>query len=177
MLADWRAELVSDRGVFSSGAVDPGTLELLRAGGRAPEDGSDLVDVGCGYGPIALTLAHRFPACTLWAVDINKRAVELTGANAQRLGLPNVRAVAPEAVPPEVRFAQIWSNPPIRVGKAALHDLLTTWLARLASGGEARLVVQRHLGSDSLAAWLRGEGYTVDRVGSKKGYRLLRVTR
>ena len=181
-LPDLRAELGVDRGVFSAGGIDPGTMELLRAGAPggpaagAPPEG-DLLDLGCGYGAIAVALATRHPAATVWAVDVNERAVELTAANAAALGLEKVRAVAPDAVPADVRFAAIWSNPPIRVGKAALHDMLAQWLPRLAEGGTAWLVVQRNLGSDSLADWLRSEGYDVARVGSRKGYRLLRVAR
>jgi 16S rRNA (guanine1207-N2)-methyltransferase len=175
VLPDWKAELNTDRGVFSAAAVDAGTLELLKAALPAPPERSELLDLGCGYGPIALTLAHRHPGCTVWAVDINERAVHLTATNADALGLRNVRAVQPDSVPHGVRFAQVWSNPPIRIGKAALHELLSTWLSRLAPGGEASLVVQKHLGSDSLAEWLHQAGYAVERVGSKKGYRLLRV--
>jgi 16S rRNA G1207 methylase RsmC len=161
--------------VFAAGAVDAGTIELLKAPAPAPPAGSDLLDLGCGYGPIALTLAHRHRDCTVWALDVNERALELTRTNAGNLGLANVRAAPAVQIPEDLKFAQIWSNPPIRIGKAALHELLSTWLPRLAAGGEARLVVQKHLGSDSLSDWLRSEGYTVDRVGSKKGYRLLRV--
>jgi 16S rRNA (guanine1207-N2)-methyltransferase len=74
-----------------------------------------------------------------------------------------------------VRFTAIFSNPPIRVGKAALHELLSTWLHRLTPEGRAWLVVHKHLGSDSLAAWLAGEGFAVRRLGSRMGYRLLEV--
>jgi len=174
VLPDWTAHLATDRGVFSASGIDAGTIELLKAAGPPPPAGSHLLDLGCGYGPIALTLAHRHPECTVCAVDVNERALELTRTNAAALGIANLVTGDP---PDDVRFAQIWSNPPIRIGKAALHDLLATWLARLAPGGEARLVVQKHLGSDSLAEWLRSTGYLVERTGSRKGYRLLRVTR
>jgi 16S rRNA (guanine1207-N2)-methyltransferase len=156
--------------------VDAGTLELLRAVPPPPPDG-DLLDLGCGYGPIACTLAHRAPGAVVWAVDVNQRAVSLAAANAAALGLGSVRAVGPDLVPPEVRFAGVWSNPPIRVGKAALHALLLGWLPRLEPGGWAWLVVHRHLGADSLAAWLAGEGWEVTRTASKRGYRILRVGR
>ncbi len=76
---------------------------------------------------------------------------------------------------PTVQFATIWSNPPIRIGKPALHDLLHTWLARLDADGSASLVVQKHLGADSLQRWLIELGYRCDRVGSKAGFRLLTV--
>ena len=110
--------------------IDPGTLELLRASPAPPARGH-LLDLGCGYGPIACTLAHRAPEAVVWAVDVNDRALDLTARNAAALGLPAVRAVRPDGVPASVRFAGVWSNPPIRIGKAALHELLGTWLARL----------------------------------------------
>jgi 16S rRNA (guanine1207-N2)-methyltransferase len=140
-----------------------------------PPAAGDLLDLGCGYGPISVTLAHRAPDAVVWALDINDRALDLTARNAAALGLPGVRPVRPEGIPGEVRFAGIWSNPPIRIGKAALHELLATWLPRLEPGGRAWLVVHRHLGSDSLAAWLGTEGWAVSRVASKRGYRILEV--
>jgi 16S rRNA (guanine1207-N2)-methyltransferase len=167
-------KLRSDRGVFASGRIDQGTLILLR---QAPEPvgAADLLDLGCGYGPIAVTLAKRCPAATVWAVDVNERAVALTSFNAEALGLANLKAGLPSEVPDEVAFDEIWSNPPIRVGKAALHELLATWLPRLKPAGRAWLVVQRNLGADSLAGWLAAEGYEVRREASKQGYRVLQV--
>ena len=159
-LPDFRARLAVDRGVFSGGGVDPGTVELLRASPPPPARGH-LLDLGCGYGPIACTLAYRAPDTVVWAVDINERALDLTARNAATLDLPSVRAVRPDDVPAGVRFAGLWSNPPIRIGKVALHGLLGTWLPRLEADGRAWMVVHRHLGGDSLAAWLRGEGWTV----------------
>ena len=173
-LADGPLRFDTDRGVFSHGRLDSGTEVLLGAAGPLPESG-DLLDLGCGAGPLALTMARRRPGSTVWAVDINERAVERCAANAARLGLSNVRAVVPDGVPDEVRFAAIWSNPPIRIGKPALHELLTRWLGRLAPEGVAHLVVHKHLGSDSLARWLESEGWTVRRVASRGGYRLLDV--
>jgi 16S rRNA (guanine1207-N2)-methyltransferase len=165
---------VTDRGVFSGQRVDPGTVELLRAAPPLPAAG-DLLDLGCGYGPIAVTMAQRSPAATVWAVDVNQRAVALTAENAARLGLANIRAVLPEGVGADIRFAAIWSNPPIKVGKEPLHRLLLDWLGRLTPDGEAHLVVHKHLGGDSLAEWLTSEGHATTRIGSRKGYRLLAV--
>ena len=173
-LPDLSLVLRADRGVFSATRVDPGTKVLLGVAPPPPPAG-DLLDLGCGYGPIALTLATRAPGATVWAVDVNDRAVALTEANAAAAGLANVRAVRPEEVPAEVRFAAIWSNPPVRVGKAAMHELLTTWLARLAPGAAATLVVQKHLGADSLHRWLQGEGWAVERLASRMAYRVLDV--
>jgi 16S rRNA (guanine1207-N2)-methyltransferase len=173
-LPDFEGTFVVDRGVFSAGGVDAGTLELLRAAAESPATGN-LLDLGCGYGPIACTLAHRSPLATVWAVDVNERAVALTAENAARLGLARVKALTPDDLPADVVFEGIWSNPPIRIGKPALQELLSRWLGRLVPGGSAWLVVHRHLGGDSLAAWLTGQGFDVDRIASKKGYRILRA--
>lgn len=175
-LPDLHAELITDRAVFSPGAIDTGT-KLLLVEGATPPDSGHLLDVGCGYGPIALTLARRAPAATVWAVDVNERARDLCRENAARLGLPNVEVRAPDDVPAQIAFDGIWSNPPIRIGKAALHELLTTWLDRLADGASAELVVQRHLGADSLARWLGEQGWEVERRRSRAGFRLLDVRR
>ena len=164
-------------GVFSPGRVDLGTQVLLRAVPPPPADG-DLADLGCGWGPLALTMALRSPAARVWAIDVNERALDLVRRTAADAGLAGVRAVTPEEVPGDVTFAAVWSNPPIRVGKGELHALLARWLPRLAPGGAAHLVVQRNLGADSLHRWLATElGMPTERVGSAKGYRVLRVTR
>lgn len=181
-LPEGEVELVTDRGVFSGSRVDPGTLALLKTlPTRSPAyeslAGKDVLDLGCGYGPLALTVARRNPEAKVWALDVNARALSLTSHNASRLGLDNVRPVVAEDVPKEVSFHQIVSNPPVRVGKEVLHDLLRTWLSRLADDGEAWLVVQRYLGADSLAAWLADGAWHVERIASKKGYRVLRVAR
>ena len=167
-------ELQADRGVFGSRGVDLGTLVLLKEAPPPPRDG-DVLDLGSGYGPIAIALARQAPKARIWAVDVNERALELTRANAVTAAVPNVTAHSPADLPQELRFEAIYSNPPVRIGKAALHELLLTWLRRLRPDGRAYLVVQRNLGADSLAAWLATEGYEVKRLKSKKGYRVLEV--
>jgi 16S rRNA G1207 methylase RsmC len=167
-------ELQADRGVFASRGIDLGTRVLLREAPAPPSQG-DILDLGSGYGPIAIALARQAPGARVWAVDVNQRAVELTKANAASAAVANVTACSPDEVPAEVRFAAIYSNPPVRVGKAALHQLLVRWLSRLAAGGRAYLVVQRNLGADSLASWLSAQGYEVQRLKSKKGFRILQV--
>jgi len=166
--------LQTDRGVFGYRGVDLGTAILLREAPRPPDSGA-LLDLGCGYGPIAVALGLWAPSATVWAVDVNERAVELTRANAEAAGASNVRACAPGEVPADVRLARIYSNPPVRVGKAPLHALLLEWLPRLAPDGACYLVVQRNLGSDSLARWLGEQGFEVARLKAKKGYRVLEV--
>lgn len=171
---DVELALQADSGVFGARGVDLGTLVLLREAPPPPPSG-EILDLGCGYGPIAITVARRAPEAHVWAVDVNERAVELARTNAETAGVRNVTAVKPEDVPAGVRFDAIYSNPPVRVGKGPLHALLLEWLPRLRAGGAAYLVVQRNLGADSLAAWLAGQGFPVERLKSKKGYRILEV--
>ena len=173
-LPDLSFTLTTDRGVFSPARIDTGTKHLL-LDGPAPAASGTLVDLGCGYGAIACTLAARSPAASILAVDVNERALELCRANAERLGLTNLRSVGPAAVPADLMVDELWSNPPIRIGKAALHELLGTWLRRLVPAGRALLVVQKHLGADSLHRWMQDQGYRVDRLHSRAGYRLLEV--
>jgi 16S rRNA (guanine1207-N2)-methyltransferase len=167
-------ELETDSGVFSPSRLDPGTRLLLDAAPQPPAAGN-LLDLGCGYGPLALVLAARSPAARVWGIDVNRRALELCARNAERAGLPNVRCTVPDdpAVPDVFRL--IWSNPPIRIGKPGLHALLTTWLARLEPAGSAYRVVQRNLGSDSLQRWLEGSGWPAERIAARSGYRVLKV--
>jgi len=168
--------LATDRGVFAADRLDTGTRLLLDHGPPVPARG-ELLDVGCGYGPIAVALALRAPGARVWAVDVNERAVALCAENAAALGLGRLQACTPDQVPDGLRFAGIWSNPPIRIGATALHELLLSWLARLDDTGTAALVVQKHLGADSLAAWLTEHGLRVERLRAKQGYRILGVER
>lgn len=174
-LPDRSMVLTTDRGVFARDHVDPGTKYLLLEAPVPHADGT-FVDLGCGYGPIACTLGARSPAATVLGVDVNQRALELCRLNAAALGLTNVQTVPATEVPNDLRVDLIWSNPPIRIGKAAVHELLGTWMARLAPGGQAILVVQKHLGADSLQRWLVDRGWPTERIGSRTGYRLLQVS-
>ncbi|MEU8246590.1 methyltransferase [Nonomuraea sp. NPDC048916] len=176
VLPDLHLRLETDRGVFSPERIDLGTRILLETVPPPPREG-DLLDLGCGYGPIALTMASRAPEATVWAVDVNRRSVELTERNARAAGLDKVRSVHVDDVPDDVTFNAIWSNPAIRIGKPALHEMLTRWLTRLAPGGVAYLVVQKHLGSDSLQRWLGEQGWQASREASRAAYRILRVER
>ena len=176
-LPDLSLTLTADRGVFSADRLDAGTKLLLM---EAPplQATSTILDLGCGWGPIACVAARRAPAAEVWAVDVNRRARALTAANAASIGAAGrVHVVAPDDVPPDLRFDRILSNPPIRIGKAALHGLLERWLPRLSASGTAHLVVQKHLGSDSLAQWLEREGFPTVRLASRAGYRILEVRR
>jgi len=167
--------LETARGVFAHGRLDTGTAVLVREAGP-PRHGDTFLDLGCGYGVLACALAVERPEARVWAVDVNERALAMTRANAERLGVAaRLYAARPSEVPREVRFDGIWSNPPIRVGKSALHEILLHWLPRLREGGEAMLVVSRHLGADSLQGWLADQGFDCHRAASAKGFRVLRI--
>jgi 16S rRNA (guanine1207-N2)-methyltransferase len=168
--------LTSGSGVFAQGRVDVGTAVLFRetsapAGGR-------VLDLGCGYGVIGLAIAAAVPGATVTGVDVNERAVLLANENAAALGLADrYTATTPPGVPAHATYDELWSNPPIRIGKAALHELLLTWLPRLVPGGRAVMVVGKNLGADSLQRWLGEQGYPTKRTASAKGFRVLETRR
>ena len=178
-LAGHAYELTTANGIFSPERIDVGTNVLL-ANVPTPPPGGNFLDLGCGWGPIALTLALESPHATVWAVDVNERALDLVRRNSDALGLTNVNAVTPDDVPDDTSFVTMWSNPPIRVGKNELHGLLERWIPRLEPASDAWLVVQRNLGSDSLHRWMQAtfpEEYTFVRTATSKGYRVIRARR
>lgn len=178
-----RGDLIvtTESGVFSRHGLDKGTAVLLETMRRhpmtTPPAGSNLCDVGCGSGAIALTLAAQFPTCVVYAVDVNERARRLCAENAKQNNISNIVVASPEEIDPALQFATVWSNPPIRIGKHELHELLTVWLSRLLPDGHADIVVNKNLGADSLAQWITSQGYNVTRLASSKGFRVLDITR
>jgi len=174
----WGQELslTSGSGVFAQGRVDIGTAVLFRE--TSPPAAGRVLDLGCGYGVIGLAIASVVPGSTVTGVDVNERAVLLANENAVSLGVADrYTALTPDAVPAEATYDELWSNPPIRIGKAALHELLLTWLPRLAPGGRAVMVVGKNLGADSLQRWLGESGYPTERIASAKGFRVLETRR
>ncbi len=176
LLPDLHLTLATDSGVFSPGRLDPGTRLLLETAPPPPAEG-DLLDLGCGYGPLALVLAKRAPAARIWAVDVNARALSLCEGNVAAAAMPNARCLRADDPGLPASYQLIWSNPPIRIGKRALHAMLTAWLSRLAPGAVAYLVIQRNLGSDSLQRWLEDSGWVANRFAARSGYRVLEVRR
>ena len=177
-------------GVFSASRLDLGTSVLLKHAPELPKSGKFL-DIGCGWGPISLAFGLESPEAEVFAIDVNERALELTELNAKNAGLKHIHTSLVDDALKEnnskenntlefSNFDIIWSNPPIRVGKEILHDILLTWIPRLKVGGKAYLVVQKNLGSDSLITWLAenlGESYSVEKYASSKGYRVIEVKR
>ena len=170
-------EALSISGTFSTTKLDPGTKVLLSLHEHFPTSG-DVLDIGCGWGPIALSIALSSPETQVFAVDINERAVTQTRENSKRLGLENITAVMPTELELDQKFDAIWSNPPIRIGKSALHELMHTYLPKLRPGGSAYLVVQKQLGAESFQKWLTSEfdDCQVTKLENSKGYRVIRVT-
>lgn len=188
-------KVVTDSGVFSPRQVDKGTAVLLH---KLPTDdvaqiagvtlgpavqvfpGDLILDLGCGWGPISLALSSNYPEAQLLAIDVNERARELCGKNLERNGAKNFSVHSPEDAltglrDSDAKLKLIWSNPPIRIGKNELHQMLLDWLELLADDGVGYFVVQRNLGADSLQKWLTSEGYRVGKLGSAKGFRVLEV--
>ena len=169
--------LLTANGVFASDWLDRGTAVLFRES-PIPTGQPRILDLGCGYGPIALAIAQACPGALVDAVDVNERALELCRDNARALGVADrVQVLRPEEADPNTRYDEIWSNPPIRIGKEPLHALLLHWLDRLRPDGMARLVVGKNLGADPLQRWLGEQSYAVQRVASAKGFRVLVVRR
>ncbi|MDF2507054.1 MAG: rRNA methyltransferase [Microbacterium sp.] len=176
-LAGRELEVTTAGGVFSPDRLDAGTAVLLANMPPVPP-GGNLLDLGSGWGPVSISMALAAPHATIWAVDVNERALDLVRRNAASLGLTNINASLPDDVPEHVSFRTIRSNPPIRVGKNELHGLLERWIPRLDERSDAWLVVQRNLGADSLQRWIGSTfhpGYSVFRTATGKGYRILKV--
>ena len=171
-----RLHLVSGSGVYSRGRLDVGTAVLFRE--TTPPAPGRILDLGCGYGVIGLAIARCVPGADVTGIDVNERALLLANENAAALRLGDrFRALLPDEAPEDAAYDEIWSNPPIRVGKAALHELLLRWLPRLTPAGRAVMVVGKFLGGDSLQRWLGDQGYPTTRIGSSKGFRVLESRR
>ena len=178
-LAGRQFSVETSGGIFSPDHIDAGTEALLRTVPEPPTTGN-LLDIGCGWGPIALTLALESPEARVYGVDVNERALELTRRNAARCGVENLTVSTPDALDAGMSFDAIWSNPPIRVGKSELHGIMQAWIPRLATGGSAWLVIAKHLGADSFEKWLASEfsaTHVVTRAANHKGFRVVQVSR
>ena len=173
-----KRKVFTSSAIFSPEHIDQGTQVLLKHLENYKPQGT-VLDIGCGWGPIALGIALTNPECQVIAIDVNHKSLQLTKLNAEKLGVKNIQVMLPDEVPNDLTFDEIWSNPPIRVGKVALHEILSRWLPKLKANGFAKLVVQKNLGSDSLQKWLTTElpDLATQRIDSVKGFRVLKVSK
>ncbi len=173
-------EFKTDRGVFSRGSLDKATEVLLK---EFDENYSgnpmSIVDVGCGYGPIVTFVAKKFEDAKVLAVDTNERARTLCAHNyGHNIGDGRLKVISPSQIDSSLKHDLIISNPPIRIGKTALYELLSFWSITLSEHGEMWLVMAKHLGADSCAKFLKEDcNLKITRVASKKGFRILKCTR
>jgi 16S rRNA (guanine1207-N2)-methyltransferase len=174
-LPDLALDLTTEPGLFSHRRIDTGTQILLEDAPRPPS-GGELLDLGCGYGPVALALARRSPNAKVWALDVDDRALQATERNARRASITNVVVSTPREVPAQLSFSAIYSNPPTRIGKAALISMLTHWLGRLEPRASGYLVIKKDVGADSLTQRLRDAGFLAERIVARRGYRVVEVT-
>ncbi|QJD85095.1 class I SAM-dependent methyltransferase [Cohnella herbarum] len=178
-LRGFNLRLTSDAGVFSRDGVDYGSRVLIESM-EIPRD-AQVLDIGCGYGPIGLIAARLAPQGHVKMIDINERAVELAELNAQANGIHNVSFAQSDlfsAVNGET-FDVILSNPPIRAGKAVVHQLFVESWNHLNPGGTIWVVIQNKQGAPSARAKLEeiyGEDEVAE-VGKDKGFRLYRCMR
>jgi 16S rRNA G1207 methylase RsmC len=168
--------LTSSSGTFSSNRLDKGTAVLLQLADSFPAQGN-VLDLGCGWGPIGISIAKLRPEVTVTGIDVNQRSVELANQNAKKLGLSNFKALLADELLEETKFDEIWSNPPIRIGKSALHEILEKHLGQLAPGGRAMLVIQKQLGAKSLFEWLEDKypGWKIRKARNDRGYWVIEV--
>lgn len=171
-------EFKTDRGVFSKGALDKASVILIK---EFDENYAavplSVADVGSGYGPLICFVGKKFDQAKLLAVEPNERARTLCEYNYKKnIGDARLKIIAPEDIDQEKKFDLIISNPPIRVGKKALYELLKEWAKRLSENGQMWLVMSKHLGADSCARYLESDcNLSVERIASKKGFRILKA--
>ncbi|QQZ62104.1 class I SAM-dependent methyltransferase [Paenibacillus sonchi] len=165
----------SDAGVFSKGDIDYGSRVLIEA--MEIPDGSAVLDVGCGYGPIGISAAYLAPKGHVTLIDINSRAVELARENARSNGAHNVTVMESDVLSAVKgqKFDVIVTNPPIRAGKAVVHQIFEEAYDHLNEGGTLWVVIQKKQGAPSAAAKLESLFGDVEEVGKDKGYRIIKA--
>ncbi len=176
MLRQQKLSFFSDSGVFSKGKVDFGTQLLIESIDCLPVN-AQILDMGCGYGPVGLTLAKEAPQRHVTLVDNNQRAVELTKRNAELNGIHNVtikHSYLFDALG-QTSFQAILSNPPIRAGKEVVYSLLEQSFHHLSQRGEMWIVIQKKQGAESAFNKLQTIFPQVQEMAKKKGYRIIRA--
>lgn len=166
----------TDRGVFSKKEVDFGSRLLIETFKNDKSEGK-ILDVGCGYGPIGLSLAKSFPKAFIHMVDVNQRALELAQENATLNQLENVKIYESDRLlqVEEGGFDFILTNPPIRAGKKTVHEIFEQSYEHLADLGELWIVIQKKQGAPSAIEKLETMFGQVDVVEKKKGYFIIKA--
>ena len=172
-LRDREFRFISDSGVFSKKTVDFGSRLLIESFRLNEEVAGDILDVGCGYGPMGLALAHAYPARLVEMVDVNERALSLARRNAEANNIRNVKVYESntyDQVPQERQFAAIVSNPPIRAGKQVVHRILSEAHTHLLPGGTLTVVIQKKQGAPSAEQKMLDVFGNVEVIARDKGY-------
>lgn len=168
----------TDNGVFSKGEVDFGSRLLVETF-RFPEISGDVLDVGCGYGPIGLSIAKDARDRNVHMVDVNERALLLANENARLNQISNTSIYESFCLDQVAKnnFAVILTNPPIRAGKQVVHQILEQSYNHLAPSGELWVVIQKKQGAPSAIEKLEGLFQDVEVVEKKKGYFIIKATK
>ncbi|MBM4764950.1 class I SAM-dependent methyltransferase [Bacillus sp. B15-48] len=166
----------TDSGVFSKKEVDFGSRLLIETF-QLENDKGPILDVGCGYGPIGLSIAKSFPDAIVHMVDVNERALTLARENAKLNQINNVRIYESDCLlaVEETQFQAILTNPPIRAGKKVVHNIFEQSVLHLTDTGELWIVIQKKQGASSAIKKLEDLFAQVDVIEKKKGYFIIRA--
>lgn len=169
----------TDAGVFSKNAIDQGSEVLMVTGAEQTYPEGNILDLGCGYGPVGVYLGQAFPDRTIEMVDINERALELSKVNTEQNGVKNVEIYQSNIYEnvENKRFAAILSNPPIRAGKKVVHEILEKAYDHLVEGGQLLIVIQKKQGAPSAKKKMEDVFGNVERINLDKGYWILASTK
>lgn len=170
-------KFTSDVGVFSKNEIDFGTSLLIKNFKKPPIKG-DILDLGCGYGPIGITVASRYKDRKIVMADINERAVMLSKENIALNHIKNAEVMQSDRFSnlQEQSFAAILTNPPIRAGKKVIYQMFEESKEALLKNGELWIVIQKKQGAESTMEKLESLFGNVERVKRSKGYFILCAT-
>ena len=166
-------EIILDTGsgVFSSGRIDPGTRLLIES--CTAQDSQDILDLGCGYGAVGVSIAKAFPHSRIVMCDVNERAVMLAKANIKKNRVSNAEAVVSDGIPPAFGpFDLVLLNPPQSAGKGLCLGLMRSSLAHLKPGGNLEAVMRHNVGGKDISEQAREWFCGMDVLGRKGGYRV-----
>lgn len=165
----------TDAGVFSKTGIDFGSRVLIEA--LEIDATAQVLDVGCGYGPIGITAAMLASEGHVTMIDINERAIELALENAKLNGVSNVSVLQSDLFErvADLKFDVMITNPPIRAGKDVVHRIFEEGVKLLQPGGSMWVVIQKKQGAPSAFSKLESLFATVEEVTKDKGYRIFRA--